>query len=89
MLGLLTALPVLYVCNVEEAAAGSGNAFSQQVEARAKAEGAAAVVISAKIEAEIAVLVARRTRRVSRRDRSEGGRPRPADRAPAMRSSIS
>ena len=56
MLGLLTALPVLYVCNVEEAAAGSGNAFSQKVEARAKAEGAAAVVISAKIEAEIAVL---------------------------------
>ncbi|MFY9693091.1 MAG: redox-regulated ATPase YchF [Xanthobacteraceae bacterium] len=56
MLGLLTALPVLYVCNVEEAAAGRGNAFSQKVEARAKAEGAAAVVISAKIEAEIAVL---------------------------------
>ena len=56
MLGLLTALPVLYVCNVEEAAAARGNAFSQKVEARAKAEGAAAVVISAKIEAEIAVL---------------------------------
>jgi hypothetical protein len=56
MLGLLTALPVLYVCNVEEASAARGNAFSQQVEARAKAEGAAAVVISAKIEAEIAVL---------------------------------
>ena len=56
MLGLLTALPVLYVCNVEEAAAARGNAFAQKVEARAKAEGAAAVVISAKIEAEIAVL---------------------------------
>ncbi len=56
MLGLLTALPVLYVCNVEEASAARGNAFSQQVEARAKAEGALAVVISAKIEAEIAVL---------------------------------
>jgi hypothetical protein len=56
MLGLLTALPVLYVCNVDEASAGSGNAFSQQVEAKARAEGAAAVVISAKIEAEIAVL---------------------------------
>ncbi|HEX4043053.1 MAG TPA: redox-regulated ATPase YchF [Xanthobacteraceae bacterium] len=56
MLGLLTALPVLYVCNVEETSAGSGNDFSQKVEARAKAEGAAAVVISAKIEAEIAVL---------------------------------
>jgi hypothetical protein len=56
MLGLLTALPVLYVCNVDEASAASGNAFSRKVEARAKEEGAAAVVISAKIEAEIAVL---------------------------------
>ena len=56
MLGLLTALPVLYVCNVEEASAADGNAFSRKVEARAKAEGAAVVVISAKIESEIAVL---------------------------------
>jgi hypothetical protein len=55
-LGLLTALPVLYVCNVDEASAARGNEFSQKVEARAKGEGAAAVVISAKIEAEIAVL---------------------------------
>jgi ribosome-binding ATPase len=55
-LGLLTSLPVLYVCNVEEASAAAGNAFSKKVEERAKAEGAAAVVISAKIEAEIAVL---------------------------------
>jgi ribosome-binding ATPase len=56
MLGLLTSLPVLYVCNVEEAAAATGNDFSRRVEARAKAEGAASVVISAKIESEIAVL---------------------------------
>jgi len=56
MLGLLTSLPVLYVCNVDEASAASGNAFSRKVEARAKEEGAAAIVISAKIEAEIAVL---------------------------------
>jgi ribosome-binding ATPase len=56
MLGLLTSLPVLYVCNVEEAAAAGGNAFAQRVEARAKAEGAASIVISAKIESEIAVL---------------------------------
>jgi ribosome-binding ATPase len=56
MLGLLTSLPVLYVCNVEEASAASGNAFSQKVEARAKEEGAASIVISAKIESEIAVL---------------------------------
>ncbi len=56
MLGLLTSLPVLYVCNVEEASAASGNAFSQKVEAKAKQEGAGSIVISAKIESEIAVL---------------------------------
>ena len=56
MLGLLTAKPVLYVCNVEEAAAATGNSYSAKVEARAKEEGAVAVVISAKIESEIAVL---------------------------------
>jgi len=56
MLGLMTAKPVLYVCNVEESAAATGNAFSEKVEARAKAEGAVSVVISAKIESEIAVL---------------------------------
>jgi GTP-binding protein YchF len=56
MLGLLTSIPVLYVCNVEEAAAATGNDFSRKVEARAKAEDAATVVISAKIESEIAVL---------------------------------
>jgi ribosome-binding ATPase len=56
MLGLITSLPVLYVCNVDEASAGNGNDFSCKVEARAAAEGAAAIVISAKIEAEIALL---------------------------------
>ena len=56
MLGLLTSLPVLYVCNVDENSAATGNAFSRQVELRAKQEGAGAVVISAQIEAEIAVL---------------------------------
>jgi GTP-binding protein YchF len=55
-LGLLTSKPVLYVCNVEEASAKDGNAFSRKVEARAKEEGAVAVVISAKIESEIATL---------------------------------
>ncbi len=55
-LGLLSAKPVLYVCNVEETAAATGNAFSRRVEARAKQESAGAVVISAQIEAEIAVL---------------------------------
>jgi GTP-binding protein YchF len=56
MLGLLTAKPVLYVCNVDEASAASGNEFSKKVEARATEEGAVSVVISAKIESEIAVL---------------------------------
>jgi hypothetical protein len=55
-LGLLTSMPVLYVCNVEEASAATGNEYSQRVEVRAKSEGAGSVVISAKIEAEIAIL---------------------------------
>ena len=55
-LGLMTSMPVLYVCNVEEEAAATGNALSRQVEAWARQEGAGCVVISAKIEAEIAVL---------------------------------
>jgi GTP-binding protein YchF len=58
LLGLLTSKPVLYVCNVEEASADLGNAFSARVFARAKEEGARAVVVSAKIESEIAVLAA-------------------------------
>jgi hypothetical protein len=58
MLGLLTSKPVLYVCNVDEVAAATGNTQSLRVEARAKEEGAASVVISAKIESEIAVLPA-------------------------------
>src|SRR6201989_2439376 len=56
MLGLLTSKPVLYVCNVEEGSARDGNSFSRQVFERAKKEGAVAVVISAKIESEIATL---------------------------------
>jgi len=56
MLGLLTSKPVLYVCNVEEASAAKGNEFSKAVAVRAKEEGAVAVVISAKIESEIATL---------------------------------
>jgi len=57
-LGLLTTKPVLYVCNVDEAAAAAGNEFSRRVEERAAAEGAGVVVIAAQIEAEIAVLPA-------------------------------
>ena len=55
-LGLLTSAPVLYACNVDEASAAAGNDFSRKVEERAKAEGAVCVVISAKIESEIATL---------------------------------
>jgi GTP-binding protein YchF len=55
-LNLLTAKPVLYVCNVEEESAATGNSYSRQVEERAKAEGAVAVVISARIESELAQL---------------------------------
>ena len=55
-LGLLSSKPVLYVCNVEEGSADAGNALSAEVAARAKAEGAESVVVSAKIESEIAVL---------------------------------
>jgi GTP-binding protein YchF len=57
-LQLLTAKPVVYVCNVEESSAASGNAHSERVAERAKAEGAACVVISAKIESEFAGLPA-------------------------------
>jgi hypothetical protein len=55
-LQLLTAKPVLYVCNVEEAAAATGNAHSRRVAEMAAAQGAGCVVISAAIEAEIALL---------------------------------
>ncbi|MEJ0049785.1 MAG: redox-regulated ATPase YchF [Methylovirgula sp.] len=56
MLGLLSAKPVLYVCNVEEASADKGNAYSEQVKVRAAQEGAGAVTVSAAIESEIALL---------------------------------
>jgi GTP-binding protein YchF len=55
-LQLLTAKPVLYVCNVEEAAAATGNAHAARVAARAEAEGAGCVVVSAAIEAEVSQL---------------------------------
>ena len=55
-LGLLSSKPVLYVCNVEEAAADKGNAFSEKVVDFAASEGNRAVVVSARIESEIALL---------------------------------
>ena len=55
-LQLMTSKPVLYVCNVEEAAAASGNAQSVRVEEMARAQGGAVVVVSAAIEAEVSQL---------------------------------
>jgi GTP-binding protein YchF len=56
MLQLLTTKPVLYVCNVEESSAGSGNSQSARVAEMAAAEGNSSVVISARIEEEISQL---------------------------------
>ena len=55
-LQLLTSKPVLYVCNVDEASAGTGNEYSRLVEEMAQRQSAAVVVISASIEAELAQL---------------------------------
>ena len=56
MLQLLTSKPVLYVCNVDEESAATGNKFSAEVEKMAKEEGAQTVIISAEIESEVAQL---------------------------------
>ncbi|MBW7055744.1 redox-regulated ATPase YchF [Paracoccus bogoriensis] len=56
MLQLLTAKPVLYVCNVAESDAAQGNAMSERVREMAEAQGAGHVVISARIEEEISQL---------------------------------
>jgi hypothetical protein len=55
-LQLLTSKPVLYVCNVEEASAAAGNAFSGRVRDWAAAQGAPTIVVSAAIEAEVSQL---------------------------------
>ncbi len=55
-MGMLSSKPVLYVCNVEEESAANGNAFSAKVAQYAAAQNSVAVVVSAKIESEIAVL---------------------------------
>ncbi len=56
MLQILSAKPVLYVCNVEEESAADGNAVSARVAEMAAAQGAVSVVISARIEEEISSL---------------------------------
>jgi hypothetical protein len=53
---LLTAKPVMYVCNVEESAVNTGNAYVEQVRDAVKDENAEVLVISAQIESEIAQL---------------------------------
>jgi hypothetical protein len=53
---LLTAKPILYVCNVDEGDAAEGNAHSARVFEKAAAEGAKAVIVSAAIEAEIVTM---------------------------------
>jgi GTP-binding protein YchF len=55
-LQLMTSKPVLYVCNVEEGAAAEGNAQSARVAAMAATQGAASVIVSAAIEAEVSTL---------------------------------
>jgi ribosome-binding ATPase YchF (GTP1/OBG family) len=56
MLQLLTSKPALYVCNVDEGSAGEGNDLSALVAKRARKDGAKCVMISCKIESEIALL---------------------------------
>jgi GTP-binding protein YchF len=73
---LLTAKPVLYVCNVEEANAAAGNAHSARVFAKAATEGAEAVVVSAAIEADIATMPPGGPGRVPGRVGAGGNRPR-------------
>jgi GTP-binding protein YchF len=53
---LLTEKPVLYVCNVDEAAAASGNDYVQQVQAMAAAEKAGVMFLAAAVEADISEL---------------------------------
>jgi ribosome-binding ATPase YchF (GTP1/OBG family) len=64
-LQLLTGKPVVYVCNVEEDSAATGNALSAKVAEMAKAQGAVSVVVSAAIESEVAQLTTRPKKRDS------------------------
>ncbi len=53
---LLTNKPVLYVCNVDDASAVNGNAYTEKVRQAAEAEGAGVMIVSARTESEIAEL---------------------------------
>ncbi len=83
MLQLLTALPVLYVCNVDEGDAAKGNEHSRKVEARAKAESAACVVICAQMEAEIRRARRRRASRIPRKPSASKSLASPSSSTPA------
>jgi hypothetical protein len=74
---LLTAKPVLYVCNVDEGDAANGNALSRACSTRPSAEGAEAVVVSAAIEAEIATMDMDERARLPRGPGPARDRPRP------------
>jgi GTP-binding protein YchF len=76
-LNLLSAKPVLYIANVDEASAAKGNAHSARVAAHAKADGAGFVLIAAKIEAELALLApSERTAFLDELSLAEPGLPR-------------
>lgn len=57
-LNLITSKPILYVCNVNENEAATGNAFCQLIAKKAQAEKAPFIIISAKIEEELSSLEA-------------------------------
>ena len=56
MMQLLTSKPILYVCNVDEDSAADGNQYTAEVAKMADATGAGMVIVSAAIEAEVALL---------------------------------
>ncbi len=85
MLGLLSAKPVLYVCNVEEASAENGNAYSDEVKARAAEEGAGAVVVSARDRERDRAAAGGRAEGLSRRRRAGRAGPQSRHPRPAMR----
>ena len=79
MLGLMTAKPVLYVCNVDEAAAAQGNAYARTVEERARAGRRSVGRDLGQDRGGDRGAADRGARRVSRRHRPRRARARPAD----------
>ena len=78
MLGLLTSLPVLYVCNVEEASAANGNAYSTQGRGAGQTRRRRRDRHLRQDRVRDRGAVARRAHRISRRRRPQRGRPRPS-----------